>query len=293
MTLGAPANIGLVLRPGTPADAGPCGQICHDAFASISRAHNFPKDFPNPEAATGLLSWMLARNDVFSVIAEHAGKIVGSNFLWESDHVGGVGPITVEPQTQDSSIGRRLMEAVLQRASQRNFASVRLVQAAYHSRSLSLYTKLGFDAREMLATMQGPALNVSIPARTARPAHHDDIEACNQLCIRIHGHQRGTELAGGIEGKTAMVVEHAGRITGYASSIGFFGHAVGESNDDLKALIGAAKEISGPGFLLPVRNGELFRWCLAHQLRVVHTATLMSIGLYSHPNGAFLPSILY
>ena len=31
-----------------------------------------------------------------------------------------------------------------------------------------------------------------------------------------------------------------GRITGYATVVGFFGHAVGESNEDLKALIGAA-----------------------------------------------------
>jgi len=39
------------------------------------------------------------------------------------------------------------MEAVLERAKQRGFAGVRLVQAAFHNRSLSLYTKLGFDSR--------------------------------------------------------------------------------------------------------------------------------------------------
>jgi hypothetical protein len=44
---------------------------------------------------------------------------------------------------------------------------------------------------------------------------------------------------------------------------------------------------------LPIRNGELLRWCLDHGLRVMQTNTLMSYGLYNTPMGAFLPSILY
>jgi hypothetical protein len=61
----------------------------------------------------------------------------------------------------------------------------------------------------------------------------------------------------------------------------------------LKALIGAAKEFAGPGFLLPTRNGELFRWRLANGLRVTRPMTLMTKGLYNEPAGAFLLSILY
>ena len=47
------------------------------------------------------------------------------------------------------------------------------------------------------------------------------------------------------------------------------------------------------GFLLPIRNAELFTWCLARGLRVVELMTLMTVGLYAEPAGAFLPSILY
>ena len=75
--------------------------------------------------------------------------------------------------------------------------------------------------------------------------------------------------------------------------IGFFGHAVGENNEDLKALIGAAKRFRGPGFLLPTRNGELLRWCIEKRLRIVQPMTLMSIGLYNEPGGSFLPSVIY
>jgi len=89
------------------------------------------------------------------------------------------------------------------------------------------------------------------------------------------------------------VVEHGGRVTGYTTLIGFMGHAVGKSNEDLKALIGAADVFAGPGFLLPTRNSELFRWCLQQGLRVVQPMSLMSLGLYNQPSGVFLPSILF
>jgi len=58
-------------------------------------------------------------------------------------------------------------------------------------------------------------------------------------------------------------------------------------------LIAAAREFEGPGFLLPARNAEVYRWSLAHGLKVVQVMTLMSLGLYNEPAGAYLPSILY
>jgi hypothetical protein len=92
---------------------------------------------------------------------------------------------------------------------------------------------------------------------------------------------------------TASVVERQGRITGYSTGVGFMGHSVGETNEDLMALIGAAKEFQGPGFLLPTRNSELMRWCLKNGLKIVQPMTLMSKGLYQEPKGAFLPSVLF
>jgi hypothetical protein len=156
-----------------------------------------------------------------------------------------------------------------------------------------LYSTLGFEVREPLVTLQGPPLAVQIPGHAVRLATERDLADGNALCCRIHGHDRSGELLEAIRDGTATVVEHGDRLTGYATVVGFSGHAVGESNADLQALIGAASEFVGPGFLLPTRNGELFRWCLAHGLRVVQPMTLMSLGLYNEPRGVFLPSIIY
>jgi GNAT superfamily N-acetyltransferase len=283
----------ITIREGTPTDAEICGRICYDAFKTISEAHAFPPDFPAPEVPIGLLTWMLAHPNFYGVVAEIDGRVVGSNFLDERNTIAGVGPITVDPAVQNRAVGRRLMDAVHERAASRNFAGVRLIQAGFHTRSLSLYAKLGYDVREHLACMQGNALEITIEGHVVRPAAEADIEACNRVCLQVHGHDRDGELRDAIARGTATVVEHDGRITGYATVVGFFGHTVGETNADPKALIGAAKEFAGPGFLLPTRNGALFRWCLTNGLRVAQPMTLMSKGLYNEPAGAFLPSILY
>ena len=86
----------FIVRPGRPEDAPPCGKICYEAFRTISESHNFPPDFPSAEAAIGLMAMMMARQDVYSVVAESEGRILGSNFLWE-DSIAGLGPITVDP----------------------------------------------------------------------------------------------------------------------------------------------------------------------------------------------------
>jgi GNAT superfamily N-acetyltransferase len=284
---------GLTLRAGRPEDAESLGSICYGAFRAIAEGHNFPPDFPSPGVAAGLLGSLLGRPDVYSVVAEADGRVVGSNFLLEGGSIAGVGPVTIDPDAQNAAVGRRLMEDVLRRAKERNIAGVRLVQAAYHNRSLSLYAKLGFDVREPLSNLQGPAIGEQIPGYDVRPATEEDLGACNALCLEVHGHDRGPELLEAMRQGAAAVVEHGGSITGYATGVGFFGHAVGESNEDLKALIGAAAGFPGPGFLLPTRNGEVLRWCLERGLRIVQPMTLMSMGLYNEPAGAFIPSILY
>jgi GNAT superfamily N-acetyltransferase len=283
----------VVIRQASAADAEVCGRICFEAFTSLANRHNFPPDFPAPEVSIGVLSAMFSHPGFYCVVAEQDGKIIGSNCLDERSPIAGVGPITVDASAQNRAAGRALMQAVLTRVAERKFAGVRLVQAAYHNRSLSLYAKLGFVVREPLACMQGPAMRKMLPGYSIRPAEARDLAACNDLCVRVHGRDRGGELQDAIQHGTATVAERDGHVAAYASSMAISGHAVGETNEDLKALIAAAAAFQGPGILVPSRNAELFRWCLESGLRVVQPMTLMTMGLYNEPAGAYLPSILY
>ncbi len=287
-------DTGLNLRPGKQEDAVELGRICFEAFSSIAGKHNFPPDFPSPEFAAGLMGMLLSRPDVYSVVAEDGeSRVLGSNFLWESDVVSGVGPVTVDPEAQNSSVGRQLMEDVIRRSDDRGFLSIRLLQAAYHSRSLALYTKLGFNTVEAISNMQGKPLGIKIDGYDVRPMTDGDVDAADAVCRSVHGHTRRNEIAGAVPVGSAMVVEHHGRVSGYTTGINFFGHSACETNEDLKALISAATEFGGPGFLLPTRNSEMVRWCLSHGLRIVQPLTLMSRGMYQEPRGAFMPAILF
>ncbi len=281
----------FTIRRAEAADAAQCGAILYTAFQRLADEHRFARDFPSVEVATGLVSMLLATPGFYGIVAEENGRIVGSNFADHRSPIAGIGPISIDPEAQNRGIGRNMQSAIDHFAAA-NVPGIRLVQAAYHNRSLCLYTRLGFQTREPLSVMQGPALNKKFPGYDVRPAMEADIADCNLLCRRVHGFERGVELREAIGARTALVVEHLGRITGYATDIGFFAHAVAETNHDLKSLIGAASAFQGPGFLLPTRNHEVFAWCLDSELKLVMQMTLMSIGLYNEPAGAWLPSIL-
>ncbi len=289
----------LKLRPGVIDDAREVGKIIFDAFSGIADKHGFPREFPTVDIGINVASSFLSCPGFYSVVAEDiegdSNKVIGSNFLDErSNVVAGVGPITIDPKFQNKGAGRQLMSNVMERARSKNYPAIRLLQASYHNRSLALYSRLGFDVREPISTMQGKPISVVIPGRSVRVATESDLESCNAICRAIHGHDRKGELKDSIKQGIAKVVLHGEKITGYTSGLTYFNHSVGLSNDDLKTLIASETDCyGGPGILIPTRNAELFRWCLENDLRLVHQLTLMTIGMYNEPDGYYMPSILY
>lgn len=292
-------------RPGRIEDADKVGKIIFEAFSAVADKHSFPPDFPSVDVARGLASSLLSNPRFYSIVAEDntsnggedKNSIVGSNFLDErSNIVAGVGPLTIDPKYQNKGTGRQLMINVLERAKNKNFPAIRLLQASYHSRSLALYATLGFEVREPISNMQGKPIQEAIPGRSVRAATESDTESCNTICKTVHGHDRNGELQDSIKQGSAKVVLHENKITGYTCGLTFFNHSVGLTNDDLKALISSATNddsYGGPGILIPSRNTQLFRWCLNNGLRLVQQLTLMTIGLYNEPAGSYMPSILY
>lgn len=281
------------IRRATPADAPACGKICFEAFAKINADHNFPLEIPMLEVGIGILSHLFNAPGFQGFVAESNGAIAGSNVVDLRGPIAGIGPITIDPATQNKGLGRALMQAVIDEARAHNAAGIRLVQSAFHGRSLSLYAKLGFDAREPLSVMNGDMPKAVPDGCTVRAATETDQPACNELCEKVHGFARRRELEEGVAYGSALVVERHGRITGYASAFGYFGHSVGETNAEIISLLANAKDIGGPGVLIPTRNAELFRWALNSGLRVLFPMTLMTLGLYNEPKGAYLPSILF
>lgn len=291
------APMTIDIRPATPADHPDVARIVFDAFGWIAREHNFPPDFPQLEVARGMAQMALNHPKWFGVVAEVDGRVVGSNFLDQRDAIAAVGPITVDPSVHCKGIGRRLMQAVIDRGRQSGHPGIRLVQEPHNTISLPLYTSLGFDTTEPLALMTGKVAANPSPGVIVRPMTPADVPACAELCKRVHGFDRANELRDAIEPFRPHLLERGGRVVAYASAPAFWilNHGVAETDADLFDLLaGASAAFTEPlALLVPTRRGDFFRRCLAAGLRMVKPMTLMALGEYHQPKGAFWPSVGY
>ena len=285
----------VTIRPATPADTDVCARIIYEAFRGIAEHHRFPPDFPTLNDARQLCEVFITHPSIYGVVAERDGEVVGSNFLDERDPIRGLGPITVDPQVQAHGIGRRLMQAVLERG--RGAAGIRLLQDSFNTRSIALYASLGFDVREPVLLMTGTPKSSPPGDVEVRRLGAADLDECAALCSRVHGFERNGELADAVKFFKPAVARRQGRVIAYASTVAFWplNHGVAETEADMRALLlGAAALSPEPlAFLLPVRQADLFRWCLAEGLRVVKPMTLMTTGTYREPSGSYFVSVIY
>jgi len=276
-----------IVRPLAAADIAPAGRILYEAFRRVFERHNFPPPFHSEETAIQLLTFFYARASYHLLAAEMDGRLAGSCVADEHNPVVGIGPISVDSEVQGRSVGRRLMEAMIERYQDRS--GVRLLQDAFNLASMSLYASLGFEAKEPVALLEGTPGGEAPAGAEARPLEAEDMAAANLLCMEVFGLDRSSEIFEAAARRTGLVAVREGRITAYATAVSRAGHGAAETDLDLAAVIHAAGR-AGRGdlaFMLPTRRSELFRWCLKQGLKVAKPMTLMARGSYQEPAGAF------
>jgi GNAT superfamily N-acetyltransferase len=282
------------LREIEPKDVKECARICFEAFGGIDDYHRFPRDFPSLEFAEGLMEAFVGSPFSWGVVAEADGRIVGSNFLLESDPIRGVGPISVDPDHQGRGVGRKLMEAVIKRGE--GAPGTRLLQDSFNMRSLSLYASLGFEEREPVVVMSGKPTSGPAEGIEVRPLREADLEECEALCKKVHGFERTNELRGAMQAFAPFVALRDGGVSAYATTLTFWpmAYGVAETDEDMQALLrGVGAEVDDPlAILVPLRSG-LFHWCLAEGLRSLKPMNLMTLGSYQEPRGSWFSSVLY
>ena len=289
----------IIIRPALDSDSDECGRICYEGFRAINERHGFASIFPSIEAATRRVAAFIRHPAIFAVVAESrsdGGAVVGFNFLSERDPIRAIGPIVIDPAVQARGTGRRLMEAVLERAS--GSRGVRLLQETYNMQSLSLYASLGFDAREAFVVLEGiPKSTQQDPVWQIRPLTAADMESCEALHERVHGYSRTNELRDALVTGSPTAAVRSGHLCAYmaAPTNWLANHGVAETDEDMRALlVGAARIARRPiSLLLPVRRTALLRWCLTQGFRSSRPMTLMTIGEYREPQKPYCPSVNY
>lgn len=289
----------ITIRPATDADADECGRICYEGFRATNERHGFTPIFPSVVAATRRVAAFIRHPSIFAVVAESTndgGRIVGFNFLSERDPIRAIGPIVIDPVVQAQGIGRRLMAAVLERA--RGARGVRLLQEAYNMQSLSLYTSLGFDVRELFVVLEGiPTSARPDPPWQIRTLTEADMRDCELLHERVHGYSRTNELREALVSGTPIAAVKNRQVCAYLSAPTNWlaNHGVAETDEDMCALLAGAAQMARQSlsFLLPVRRAALLRWCVTQGFRSSRPMTLMTVGEYREPQKPYCPSVNY
>ncbi|MBW2622203.1 MAG: GNAT family N-acetyltransferase [Deltaproteobacteria bacterium] len=283
----------IIIREAKASDIEACGRIMFESFSWIAEKHRFPPELPSIEYATRIANSCITQSTTYGVVAECGGRIVGSNFIDERDSILGIGPVSVEVGIQEKGIGRRLMEAVLERG--KDAPGIRLVQDSFNTVSMSLYTSMGFETKEPLVFLKGRLRSKPVAGVKTRSLKKRDLKACAELCLRVHDIVRTNELKDALKLSSAFVLIRDGRLSAYTSAVAYWGHGVAETYEDMQALLlGIAATRKEPlEFILPVRQTKFFQWCLSEGLRVIKPMTLMARGHYKTPRSCFFTSATY
>ncbi len=275
------------------------GTLVYEAFKDIAERHNFEPAFPSPDLAQ-LIVRLLAQTEGYQSYQLIDGeRPVACNFGDERDEVVGVGPVAVAVDRQGQGLGRRVMEALIERAERNGFRSIRLVQVAYNRQSFSLYHNLGFNATDLLANIRGRPSAGEKTRDTVREYTPADLEACNALHKDVHGLDRthDIELMAGFA--PPLVIERNGEIAGYLTRCPgtetFITHGVTRDEQALRDLIiGMAR--SSPAevhILLPAAHSETLRWAMGQGFQLLELDSYMVRGEYRVPMGCWVPSPFY
>jgi len=276
------------------------GKVVYEAFRDVAIRHGFEPAYESLDFATFVVRALSRLAGFASFVAIEGGQPLAVNFLDQQNDIAGVGPVAVDVEHQGRGLGRMVMEALLERAEGCGFQSVRLLQAAYNLVSFSLYCRLGFDAKEQIASLRGRPPADARAAGAVRECTPQDLDTLDGLSLEVLGFRRRGDVEMAMPLARPLLVERKGRPVGYVCRFvmpggAFLGPAAARDEEALKDLIVAAARLV-PGDLrlaVPVSCPSLLRWAFQSGFSISELGTLMVRGTYEAPTGAYMPSAWY
>ena len=108
------------------------------------------------------------------------------------------------------------MTTMLERSQ--NASGIRLLQHPFNPLSLALYASLGFEVKEPIMFVTGQTRSHVSNGYVVRRMETGDVEACADLCERVHGFSRTNELHDALQMFKPFVTLRSDRIVAYASA---------------------------------------------------------------------------
>ncbi|WP_293258426.1 MULTISPECIES: hypothetical protein [unclassified Microcoleus] len=123
------------------------------------------------------------------------------------------------------------MKALLDRG--KDARGIRLVQESFNMASLSLYASVGFDVKEPFALMEGKFHSPPQYGFEVRPMAIEDVGECADLCEKVCGCDRTSEIEYALNNYSPLVACQQGRIVAYTCAVSALGHSVAETEADI------------------------------------------------------------
>jgi GNAT superfamily N-acetyltransferase len=140
----------VLIRPLVESDLGEATRIIRLAFATFLGLP--PEDPRRPsDSDHARTRWTADPSSVLA--AEHAGRLIGSNFATNWGSFGFFGPLTVDPEYWNRGVGQQLLAPTMEifrRWGNRHLGLFTFPQSPKH---MALYQKFGFWPRDLVAIM--------------------------------------------------------------------------------------------------------------------------------------------
>ena len=230
--------------------------------------------------------WELAIRHGHGLIArDEIERVVGSG-MWSplGESHAAIGMVITAPRLQQHGAGRWLMNLLMEQTGERGLV-LTATRAAYR-----LYLSLGFIPFSPVFQHNGEVTArpdpISLPGAVLRPKEPEDRAAILALDEAAFGLPRLSVMNEVFDVSRGMVIERAGRITGFALCRRFGrGHVIGpvvaENEPEVTALIAPiVAEHHGNFLRMDTRepDGVLRRFLIAHGVTHFDTVTRMALG---------------
>jgi GNAT superfamily N-acetyltransferase len=178
----------ICVRPLQESDLAAADYIMRLAFGTFF-------GLPEPSAFMGDAGYVRTRwkaDPTAAFAAEVGGELVGSNFASNWGSVGFFGPLTVHPDMWDRSVGKYLVEAVMNCFRRWGTVHAGLYTFAQSPRHVGLYQRFGFWPRFLTAVMSKPVQERHAPSQAYRVSSFSAEEtekalnACRNLTNSIY-----------------------------------------------------------------------------------------------------------
>jgi len=179
----------VTVRPLVESDLPEADRIVRVAFGTFLGMPD-PSRFMG-DAAFAHTRWHADPSAVLA--AEHAGKLIGSNFATNWGSFGFFGPLTIEPEYWNRGVAQQLLAPTMEIFRRWGNRHLGLYTFATSPKHMALYQKFGFWPRDLVANMAKPLqqpTNSSVPDTTLfSRAQPDDrsqlLAACREVTDAI------------------------------------------------------------------------------------------------------------